>query len=121
MNTPMPDGSPQQRRLERLRQWRNKAQPDRTLSFVREQVEKNIVKPHKQIGNLAALWREAVPEKLAVRTALRGIARGVLTVQVADSPTHYELDRLLRSGLEQQLRQACKVPLRKIKISVGPL
>lgn len=110
--------SPHELRLQRLRAWRNPAEKDAGLSFVADYVDKNIVRPAKQLSKLIPVWRERVPAELAARTTLKSLARGVLTVHVPDSPTHYELDRLLRSGLEDELRRRAKVPLRKVAVKV---
>ena len=46
---------------------------------------------------------------------------GVAYVTVDSSSTGYELDRRLREGLEQQLRQAFGKTLVRVRISVGKL
>jgi hypothetical protein len=109
---------PHKTKLDRLRGWRNRAEPDRTLKFVVDHVEKNVVKPHKQLGDLSTAWGRLVPPAIARRATLKGLVRGLLTVHVPDSSTHYELDRLLRGGLEQRLRAACKTTLRKVAVKV---
>ena len=107
--------------LENLRRWRAPRARDLTLAKLAEQVERTVVKPHRQLGALAVLWRELVPCELLERTALVSFSAGVLTVQVADSSTLYQLDRLLRSGLERQLRSGCKATLRKVRCRAGAL
>lgn len=115
----MTEAESSQRRLDRLRGWRNRSPRDTTLKFLSEHVKKTVVKPHQQLGKLVEAFIESVPAPLAERTALVSLSRGVLTVHVADNVTLYEMDRLLRGGLEQQLRKACGVTLRKVKCRVG--
>ena len=105
-------------KLDKLRGWRNRPEPDRTLKFVVDHVEKNVLKPCRQLGDLATAWGQFVPPALAKRATLKGLVRGVLTVHVPDSSTHYELDRLLRGGLQRQLREACRTTLRKVAVKV---
>ena len=105
--------------LEDLRRWRNRAGRDLTLGGLSEQVQRTVVRPHKQVESLAILWRELVPSDLLDRTALASFARGVLTVEVPDSATLYQMDRLLRGGLERQLRAGCKTTLRKVRCRVA--
>jgi hypothetical protein len=117
----MPGGESHQRRLENLRRWRNRPERNVSLAGLAEQVHKNIVKPHQQLGALVEAWRELIPPGLLERTALVSLTRGVLTVHVADHASSYELDRLLRGGVEQRLRQASKASLRKVKCRVAAI
>ena len=107
------------RHLEDLRRWRNPAPRDLTLGKLPGYVESQYAKPHGQVGQLAGIWGELIPEPLAARTALASFSRGVLTVHVADSPALYELDRLLRGGVERRIQRASRAGLRRIKLRVG--
>jgi hypothetical protein len=115
----MPDESRYQRRLDQLRDWRNPKPRDLSLRFMQDQFDKKIARPHRQMGALAKLWQQLLPPALVERTALDGFARGVLSVQVADSSTLYEIDRLLRGGLEMQLQQTSRTALKKVRLSVN--
>lgn len=115
------DTGESQRRLEKLRAWRNRPQRDLTLGYLADHVKRTVTKPHKQLGQIARLWEQAVPPALADRTALVSLTHGVLTVHVADSSAMYELDRLLRGGVELRLRQSCETTLRKVKCRVAPM
>lgn len=115
----MPDDRSAQRRLDQLRDWRNPKPRDLSLRFMQEQFERKIARPHRQMGSLTKLWQQLLPAHLVERTALDGFARGQLGVQVADSSTLYQIDRLLRSGLEKQLQQLSRTALKKVKLSVN--
>ena len=68
------------------------------------------------------LWTELLPDEIIEHTRLDSLARSVLTVSVDSSARLYELDRLLRSGLEKQLITAHKGPaFRRVKLIVGQI
>ncbi|MBI1368999.1 MAG: DUF721 domain-containing protein [Planctomycetes bacterium] len=113
------DAHAAEQHIARLRHWRHRPERDLSLSFINEYVQKQIAKPAAQLGDLGSLWVELVPVHLLPRTQLAKFTRGVLHVTVPDAATNYELDRLLRSGLELTLKQKCKTTLRKIRVSVG--
>jgi hypothetical protein len=106
-------------RIEQLRVWRNPRSRDLTLGNLPEYVKKTYAKPHKQLGQIAELWQQFIPAALAGHTSLVSLTRGVLLVHVADAAALFELDRLLRTGVEQQIRQASKAPLRSVKLKVA--
>ena len=109
-----------QHHLERLRGWRNRKERDLSLGFLRDQFKRQVARPHKQLEKLVELWAELVPAELAAHTRLAGLSRGVLHVEV-DSPAHlYELDRLLRCGLQGQIITRHSGPaMRKIQLRVA--
>lgn len=115
----MSDEQHQQRHLERLREWRNRKPRDQTLAFLVDHVKAQVVRPHRQVGQFAELWQELVPPELAERTSLGSFTRGILTIHVADSATLYQLDRLLRGGVEQQLRQRSRTTLRSVRLKLA--
>lgn len=94
---------PYQTHLDGLRSRRNRKDPDLSLGFMVGQFKREVQKPYEQLGELAAIWGELVPEELAMHTRLVGLTRGVLRVSVDSSGRLYELDRLLRSGVFDEL------------------
>jgi hypothetical protein len=89
--------------LKRLRQWRNRADPDLSLSFLEKQFQREVARPHRQLARLVPLWEQKVPAHLLPETRLESFSHGVLRVAVRTSAALYELDRLLRGGLEREL------------------
>lgn len=89
--------------LKRLRHWRNRPEPDLSLGFLKDQFQREVARPHKQLAQVAELWAQLVPAELAAHTRLISLSRGLLKVGVDSSPHLYELDRLRRSGLEAAL------------------
>lgn len=111
---------PAQEHLERLRTNRSLPNPDLSLGFLAEQFKREVAKPYKQLGDLAVLWAELLPASLVERSRLVGLSRGVLHVEVDHAAAHYELDRLLRGGLQKRLIQAHKGgALRKVQVKVA--
>lgn len=107
-------------KLERVRQSRLRPAKDVTLSFLVKQFERDVAKPFKQLGDLAELWTQLVPGKLVERTRLVGLSRGTLHVEVDNPAAHFELDRLLRSGLQNQLIRSHRGPaFRKVQVKLA--
>jgi hypothetical protein len=108
---------PNNARLQRLQRLRNPPERDPTLSFLRNEFKKQIEKPHKQLGAAVTVWAEHVPVDLQAHARLEGLVRGVLRVAVDDSAHLYELDRLLREGLERKLVSGgTGTPLRRVQL-----
>lgn len=95
-------------------------EPDLSLAFLRDTFKREVEKPMKQLVQLAALWEQLVPPALASHTKLESLQRGVLRVAVDSSARLYELDRLLRSGLQHQLISEHKGPaVRRVMLRVS--
>ncbi|MFN3169018.1 MAG: DciA family protein [Phycisphaeraceae bacterium] len=110
---------PAQEHLERLRKSRSLPNPDLSLGFLSEQFKREVAKPYKQLGDLSELWRQLVPATLVERSRLVGMSRGTLHVEVDNPAAHFEIDRLLRSGLQKQLIQAHKGPaIRRVSVKL---
>ena len=105
--------------LENLRAWRNRKRPDLTLAFLNKYVAKKYTQPLKQLGPFTEFWQKALPPQLHQRTAIVALNHGLLTIHVADSPTLYQIDRLLRAGLEHTLKTQSKAAITKIKLKIG--
>lgn len=111
---------PNSKYIERLRQWRTRPDKDVSLGFLREQFKREVEKPYKQLHAIAEVWAELVPATLSEHVRLESLARGVLRVAVDSSSVLYELDRMLRGGLEQELIRQHKGPaFRSVKLRVA--
>ncbi len=118
----MPPVDPRDAFLERLRQWRNPKEFDHSMAFLKGQFKREVEKPFKQLAAMAEVWPQLVPASLVEHTKLEAISRGVLRVIVDSSGALFELDRLLRGGLESQLITRHKGPaVRRIQLRVGRL
>ena len=110
---------PVQEHLDRLRASRSLPKRDLSLSFLTDQFKRDVAKPYKQLGDLTELWGELLPARLVERTRLVGLSRGTLHVEVDNAAAHYEIDRLLRGGLQKQLIEGHRGPaFRKVQVKV---
>ena len=73
----------------------------------------------KQLGELAILWDEIIPENLRRHTALESFRQGVLTVTVDSASHRFELQTLLRSGVLQAMQQRFRGALNRIRLTPG--
>ena len=109
-----------ERDLRRLQssQAEYRAPPNHGIGDAFRQLAEDADRKYRQLGALSAAWQELVPEELRARTGLCGLRRGVLTVEADDSGTLYELDRLLRGGLDHRLIGAVRSgpAFRRIKL-----
>ncbi len=108
---------PANEHLKRLRGWRNRPERDVSMNFLRPLFKREVEKPHKQLADAAVLWQALVPAALVEHTRLESLQRGILRVGVDSSSHLYELDGLLRQGLERELIAAHRNgPLRKVQL-----
>ena len=109
------------RDLDGLLASQRRYRPPRDLG-VREAFERlagDAERQHRRVGVLVEVWSREVPAALLPHTRLVSFQRGILTVGVDDSATLYELDRLLRSGLDATLIAAHRASgLRRIKLAL---
>ncbi len=82
------------------------------------QAARDATRDRRRLGNAGDAWAAACPSDLIDRTAIVGLARGVLTVSTPDSATRFELDRALRAGAERALIGLCSAPVRKVRVVV---
>ena len=109
-----------QRQLDLLRKSRSLPSRDLTLGFLSDQFKRDVAKPYQQLGDLAELWGELVPERLVACSRLVGLSRGTLHVEADHAAAHFEIDRLLRSGLQADLIRRHKGPaFRKVQIKLA--
>lgn len=107
------------RHVEALREQRVRPEPDLSLGFLADQFKREVARPFKQLGDLAELWNELLPDEVAVGTRLESLQRGVLNVAVDSSARLYEIDRRLREGLERELVTRHKgAAFRRVKLRV---
>jgi hypothetical protein len=118
----MPDARDYDARLKRLREHRVFRERDLSLAFLRKQFKREVERPYKQLAEIIDLWQTLVPDELRRHTRLDGLSRGVLRVSVDSSAVLYELDRLLRTGLQRQLvTQSKGHPIRRVQLRVDQI
>lgn len=107
------------RQLELLRGYRTRRERDVSISMMVGDIAIHAERTRRRMGELIELWERLVPAELASRTSLSGLRGGVLHVIVESSSANYELDRLLREGLTQELRRNFRGTLMRIKTRIG--
>ena len=108
-----------QQQLDTLRKYRRRRERETSIHDLVAQARQTAKRDEKRLGSLVRLWEECIPPALAARTALNGLRRGVLHVRVDSAATGFELDRVLRSGAEAQLRAAYRGTLLRVRTKIG--
>jgi hypothetical protein len=107
----------QQQRLERLRGYRNRPERDLSLGFLSERFKREVAGPFKQLEGLIEPWRQTAPAEMIEHCRLESLRRGTLTIAVPDHSRMYELDVLMRNGLQKKLIEAMGAgQVRRIKL-----
>lgn len=108
-------------RVERARALRPGAAtppaPDTARGLFAE-VKADLERTRRRLHGVGEAWAGLCPAELAARTSLVGLTRGVLTVAVTDAGASFEIDRLLRGGMQAELIRRCAAPVRTVKIVV---
>ncbi len=73
----------------------------------------------KQLGRLAEIWDEVIPESIRDHTALESYSKGVLTVMVDSAAHRFGLQTLLGAGLTAEIRARFSGALNKIRLVPG--
>lgn len=107
--------------IKQLQAWRGRTPRDLSIAAVMDAAVEQAAKSHKKLGELIELWRELLPEEITSRSVLTGFRSGVLQVKVDSSPTMFEVDRLLRGGVELEMRRRFRGSLSRVKTRIGPL
>jgi predicted nucleic acid-binding Zn ribbon protein len=106
--------------LQTIWQQRQFRQDPTPLSQPLTALMKHTLEPRvRRLGQLAEIWDRLVPEMLAEHTALEGLHNGVLTVMVDTAPARFQLNSLLKSGLQKQLQEEFPGTLRRVKLIPG--
>jgi len=77
-----------------------------------------LKRSQRKHAGCAGAWEAVCPPELIGRTSIVGVRSGVLTIGVADHPTRYRLDRLLRSGAGDELIRLAPTTVRRVKLIV---
>ena len=106
-------------RLDELCRRRRGVEADHSLAFLKDDFARRVTRPFKQLESFVGVWQSLVPPALIEHTRLEGLSRGVLRVAVDSSAHLYELDMLLRQGLERRMIRQHKGPaFRRVQLRV---
>jgi predicted nucleic acid-binding Zn ribbon protein len=112
----VPSPSDQIEQLRATRGWRDH---DVALGPLVESLAARARRTERKLGAFIDLWEQMVSGELAGRTRVTAIRGGVVHVAADSASTVYELDRMLRGGLEQEIRRRYQATLTRIKVTVG--
>jgi hypothetical protein len=105
--------------IERLRKQRVRGPREESLSEFMSITGAETRRTQAKLGRLIALWQDLVPRELVDHTALTGFRGGVLHVLADSAAVSFQLDRLLRCGLMDELRQRFNGTLTRVRVRVG--
>jgi hypothetical protein len=108
-------------RIQRLQAWRGRRGGESAIADFVSRVAEDTRRAHRRLGNLADLWQQLLPPEIVQCTALTGMRGGVLHVAADSAAVAFQLDRLLRGGIESELRHGYGGTLTRIRIRVEPL
>jgi hypothetical protein len=110
-----PDTSAAQR-LQRLRHLRIPREREDSVAGVFKAEGTRLARLDRKVGGVAEAWESVCPAECAPRTRVVGIAKGVLTIGVADAATRWHLERLLRAGADRDIVSRCPMTVRRIRL-----
>ena len=111
---------PRLARLRRIAPYRRKWDPETSISGLVESTKKVAKRNEGRLSTFTEAWDRHVPEQLSRACRFGEMRGGTITVLVESSPAKYELDRLLKSGLEAELRRSYSGPLSRIRTKLSP-
>jgi len=82
-------------------------------------MNRRLSKRVRQLGQLAMIWDQALPEEIREHTALESFSRGVLTVMVDSAAHRFQLRTLLDGGLLGDLQERFPGALNKVRLVPG--
>jgi len=102
--------------------WQQRQFNDRTAPLAQPLgmlMKHTLGKRVRQVGKMAEIWDEVVPDEILEHTALESLNRGVLTVMVDSSSHRYQLQTLLLAGLQKEIQNRFPGSLNKIRLVPG--
>ncbi len=99
------------------RQFNDRATPlSQPLAYL---MKYTFAKRVRELGQLARIWDEVIPEGINDHTALEGFNKGVLTVMVDSSAHRFQLQTLLEGGLRREIQARFSGTINKIRLVPG--
>lgn len=106
-------------RLDRLRQWRTRPDYDFSVQALVNRVAAEATRHHRRLGAAIDAWEQLVPPHLAALTRVDTLRSGTLQVVAANASAAFELDRLLRAGLDRELGRASNGAVARCRVRTG--
>jgi hypothetical protein len=102
--------------------WQQR-QPKETVTHLAEPLtmlmKHQIGRRVKKLSELSVIWDELLPDVIRDHTVLDDFSGGTLKVVVDSPAVRFELQTILRGGIEKELKARFCGPLNKIKIVPG--
>jgi hypothetical protein len=105
-------------KMEQLQKWRSRRKIELSIDSTMNTFCRSLRKTNKQLQQIQIAWSEFVPKPLhdvAIPISLRA---GILEISVDGSPTAFQMNRLIRSGLLHKLQQKCGGTLKQIRVRI---
>lgn len=107
------------RHIEQLQQRRGRGSRNTAIGESVRLMQQAAARREKQTRGAVDAWEAVVPSEIARQSRLDGVRAGVWQVTVASASVRFELDRMLRAGLLDDLRAAYRGPLQRVRLTVG--
>ena len=106
-------------RIESLRERRVPKPRNNAMSDLLAARTKALKRESRGTGVVATAWGELCPPHLLERTGVVGITRGVLTLSADDAAARFEVDRVLRCGVERELLKRLPLNVRRVRVVIS--
>ena len=108
-------------RLDMLQKTRAIRASGRVVADDIARIQRTVERTGKRLATMIDLWEQSIPAELASQTRISSVRAGVAHVVVGSSGVLFEIDRLLRGGLERALIEQASFPLHRVKCGLGCL
>lgn len=78
-----------------------------------------LAKRVRQVGQLAQIWDDVIPESIRDHTALESYQSGILTVMVDSASHRFQLQTMLTGGVMKAIQERFNAALNKIRLIPG--
>ena len=106
-------------RLARIAPYRRRREREPSITKIVEDTLKKARRDEKRIGSFAEAWEALVPEELLRACTIGSVRGSKITIEVDSSSAKFELDRLLRGGLQVELRRLYTGPLTEVRTKLA--
>lgn len=106
-------------KLKQIREWRARRDKDISVGATIHELQRTLKRSNKHLSQLIEAWDDLVPTRFQHSATPTSFQSGVLEVLADGSPTAYQLNRIIRSGLLRELQQRCSGTLKQIRVRVS--
>lgn len=109
----------QRQNFEQLKAWRGPRERDLSLATTIVSIAKFAKKRQRDLGEVIAAWNALCPAKLGTACTVDSLTNGLLSMTASSAAAGYELSRLLRTGLDEEMKRRFPTRIRRIKVTIG--